>query len=1040
MYPTSCLPRGRVSACLAIAATLSLAPGIRAQGYLLGPQVRSVELDDAAGQVVLDAALPPGFRHAVLEVLDENQQWQPLVSGPTTGATAEITFRAPMPNARGIYRVRAGDSLAVPFAPLTGGDFFLPIYGTGGAPLDSGKQITHLLNRIAYGPSAGDYADAQSAGIEAFIESQLAPAGIDDSGNAGLQAGFAPLFHSYVPYSGAPFVKRGDVAKFFRGTEEPPAGWNDAGFDDSGWESGVTVIGYGDGDDDTVIEGMQDNYLSLYLRCAFTVDDPAQVENLILNLIYDDGMVAYLNGVEVARGNMTQAGSPPPFNATADRNGGSAETDDPGEFDLSAFKGLLQPGENVIAVQCHNYELGSSDMSLAVDLASYPDAPFAQVKGIRQLQDAIHVRGIYTKRQLEAVLAEFWENHFTTDYDKVHDYLEGLDEFKDLEDIDDPREYAQTRLEAARMEWDEYEFFRQHALGNFGDLLLYSATSPSMLIYLDSVLNRVGAPNENYAREILELHAFGVDNRYTQGDIEQLAKCFTGWTVRKVRAADKLPFPQSARTPPSNGSVAIESVDARIEIGDTWRYFKGTAEPTPDGGGLPTLGWAQPGFNDAGWLQGATSIGMGDSDDATELTDMKDNYVSVYLRTEFTLPAEYDDLIFEVEYDDGYIAYLNGVEVSRSGSMRNAGEPPAFDQTSDYSHEAVNDPDEISLAHAADLLNPPGQPNTLAIQVHNVSLSNGDLSIFPRILARTYTPDSIPVIDPLGVWTFRFDPAQHDTEAKVIFGGTPHQIDVPAKREGMDGLLDALEVIDAMVEHPSTAEFICLKLVNRFVSDEISLDTYQDRTAPDWLLAAMDDAIAAWNATAPAGNIETVLRAILDPSRQASAFWLDGAYLMKVKSPVEFINSAYRAIGADIEEPGIYRRNSGMGMTLFERDDPDGFDEKGIAWTDTLGLLERMRFSQAIASNSSYAYGIWDLSAFSAARGVTDPPSAIDYFNGIIFQGGLTPERQAVLLDYANTNDAGDSSPYESLSTNAKATRLSQTIGLILAAPEFQFQ
>ena len=68
-----------------------------------------------------------------------------------------------------------------------------------------------------------------------------------------------------------------------------------------------------------------------------------------------------------------------------------------------------------------------------------------------------------------------------------------------------------------------------------------------MLIYLDNVLNRVGEPNENYAREILELYAFGVDNRYTQKDIEELSRCFTGWQIRKVRPDQVLSFPQSAR-------------------------------------------------------------------------------------------------------------------------------------------------------------------------------------------------------------------------------------------------------------------------------------------------------------------------------------------------------------------------------------------------------------------------------------------------------------------------------------------------------------
>ena len=98
------------------------------------------------------------------------------------------------------------------------------------------------------------------------------------------------------------------------------------------------------------------------------------------------------------------------------------------------------------------------------------------------------------------MLGEFWENHFTTDYDKLVEYLEDVEDSNGDESISD----NQAEQEAAQMEYQEYEFFYQNALGNFGDLLLYSATSPSMLIYLDNVLNEKKEPNENYAREILE--------------------------------------------------------------------------------------------------------------------------------------------------------------------------------------------------------------------------------------------------------------------------------------------------------------------------------------------------------------------------------------------------------------------------------------------------------------------------------------------------------------------------------------------------------
>jgi hypothetical protein len=81
-------------------------------------------------------------------------------------------------------------------------------------------------------------------------------------------------------------------------------------------------------------------------------------------------------------------------------------------------------------------------------------------------------------------------------------------------------------------------------------------------------------------------------------------------------------------------------------------------------------------------LVGATGIGYGDNDDATVLSDMVNKYVSVYLRRKFAIanPEQLQNLILSVDYDDGFIAYLNGTEVARSKSMQNTGTPPAYNK------------------------------------------------------------------------------------------------------------------------------------------------------------------------------------------------------------------------------------------------------------------------------------------------------------------------------------------------------------------------
>lgn len=115
------------------------------------------------------------------------------------------------------------------------------------------------------------------------------------------------------------------------------------------------------------------------------------------------------------------------------------------------------------------------------------------------------IRAVYSKRQLFEVMVGFWSDHFSIYHFKGDVYM----------------------LKTA----DDRDVIRRYALGTFGDLLRASAHSPAMLIYLDNILNEKSHPNENYAREIMELHTLGVDGGYTETDIQEVARCFTGWSV-----------------------------------------------------------------------------------------------------------------------------------------------------------------------------------------------------------------------------------------------------------------------------------------------------------------------------------------------------------------------------------------------------------------------------------------------------------------------------------------------------------------------------
>ncbi len=121
----------------------------------------------------------------------------------------------------------------------------------------------------------------------------------------------------------------------------------------------------------------------------------------------------------------------------------------------------------------------------------------------------------FSEKQLQEVMSEFWSNHFFASNKGTQVYLQSI--------ID-------------------REFYRENAFGRFEDLLLYSARSPLMSQFLDNDQNRAGRINENYGREILELHTVGVDAGYGDEDVIAVSRVFTGWDFRRTNPSmDSVP-------------------------------------------------------------------------------------------------------------------------------------------------------------------------------------------------------------------------------------------------------------------------------------------------------------------------------------------------------------------------------------------------------------------------------------------------------------------------------------------------------------------
>lgn len=126
---------------------------------------------------------------------------------------------------------------------------------------------------------------------------------------------------------------------------------------------------------------------------------------------------------------------------------------------------------------------------------------------VQQLSAWWAYRMLSTPAQLLEKLTLLWHGHFATSAQKVED---------------------------TELMFDQNNLLRKYALGDFAQLLQEISRDPAMLIYLDSVTNRKAHPNENYAREIMELFCLGEGN-YTENDIRELARCFTGWEVKNKK-------------------------------------------------------------------------------------------------------------------------------------------------------------------------------------------------------------------------------------------------------------------------------------------------------------------------------------------------------------------------------------------------------------------------------------------------------------------------------------------------------------------------
>ena len=378
------------------------------------------------------------------------------------------------------------------------------------AQMDQRKQAVHVLNRLAFGPRPGDVDHVMAIGVDNWIDQQLHPDKIDDNA---LDARLSPFrtLHMNTHEIVQNFPSEQMIKAIADGRQSLPSDPQKRAIYQAQLER------YQDKEDrkqQTAVAGpdkMADDERFLRLQERMNADQ--KVEDL-LDMPPDERMKTLLKM------------SPEDQRVVTD----SLQGDKRDEF----LEGMNPRQRETVGAINHPQQVVNNE-----------------------LVEGKLLRTIYSNRQLQEVMTDFWFNHFNVFVGKG------------------PEHYLLTSYER--------DVIRPHALGKFEDLLVATAQSPAMLFYLDNWLSvgpnsdvANGIPkranndwkrrarnngqtnqskgkrnglNENYGRELMELHTLGVNGGYTQQDVTEVARVFTGWTLKQPNLGGGFTFEERTHEP-----------------------------------------------------------------------------------------------------------------------------------------------------------------------------------------------------------------------------------------------------------------------------------------------------------------------------------------------------------------------------------------------------------------------------------------------------------------------------------------------------------
>ncbi len=288
-----------------------------------------------------------------------------LVTKDRAGENMAHVFRNPAPHTSGVMvTLELVDSIPLTFQ-VTGGDV---------SPSGDGVLLRLYFQAYYWSRAMGTNLWEAFSGTACTVPLAVEPQGeaiafaADGLGYYTVSEGnFQPIY-SYEKDTSTILIPTGSSWKYLDdGSDQGTAWQQQTGFDDSGWASGPAQLGYGDGDEATVVSYGGDSgnkYITYYFRHSFDVEDASIFESLALRVVRDDGAVVYLNETEVFRTNMP-GGAIDYETLAASTVGGSDES---GFFATAVDPSILDDGPNVLAVEIHQRAVTSSDISFDLEL------------------------------------------------------------------------------------------------------------------------------------------------------------------------------------------------------------------------------------------------------------------------------------------------------------------------------------------------------------------------------------------------------------------------------------------------------------------------------------------------------------------------------------------------------------------------------------------------------------------------------------------------------------------------------------------------